>query len=79
MTASNNIDVQVLAERVTYMQKTLLDQETHINKLEDALNTLENNIEEREHRNLLWGVAVLGSAVTTLASIIWSYRSTIFK
>lgn len=40
---------------------------------------LEKEVEDQEHRRLKWGVGALGSVVLTLGSVLWSYRSEIFK
>lgn len=53
--------------------------EEQIQALEKELNETKENYEKRERQRLLWGIGTLGTIVSTLIGIIWSYRSEIFK
>ena len=52
----------------------------------DEIAQIERRNEERdaarvamERKQLLWGITFLGGVIMTLGTVIWSYRSVIFK
>lgn len=53
--------------------------EIKINALEAELKRLEDETDELERKRLKWGISALGAIVMTLGTIIWQYRSVIFK
>jgi len=60
--------------------------ERHIAKTDECMELLKRRFEQRERerseqekKNLLWGIMLLGSLVTTLIAVLWSYRGVIFK
>ncbi len=75
MTNSND----VLVERISNLQYVVERQEARIKELENELENMERNISERDRKNLLWDISVLGGVVTTLIGVLWNYRSVIFR
>lgn len=72
-------DVRELSRTVERQAKEIAELETAIKAVNDRLALREAERSAAERRNLLWGLALLGSIVTTLGGIIWSNLSTILK
>lgn len=61
-------------------------QDYKISQLEKQLAEVEREFKafktselEKEKKNLLWGIGLLGSVLTTVIGIVWSYRGVIFQ
>ena len=65
--------------RLQMAETRIEEQDKHIEKLEDDFKKFQRQMDEKERRNLAWGVGTLGTVVITLAGVIWSYRSVIFR
>ena len=57
----------------------LTSAEKHIEKLESEMEVLQKTMVDRDRSKLMKEVATLTTAVFALVSIIWAYRSEIFK
>lgn len=64
----------------------LRDQHHHLTALEKRIQELEANIRRRDEvraqneKRYLWtGIIFLGTIISTLGTIIWSYRAIIFQ
>lgn len=65
--------------RIDQLYLKISDMEAHIKALEDRAELRDRERNAAEQRNLKWGISTLGAVVATLATIIWSYRSIIFR
>ncbi len=65
--------------RLKHIEAELLKQEDEIKTLENKNRDLKEFIVKQERSRLKWGISSLGSLVMLLGSILWSYRSVIFK
>jgi|AntAceMinimDraft_13_1070369.scaffolds.fasta_scaffold169956_1 hypothetical protein len=70
---------QLLEYRLQQTEAKIVSQEQHIDRLEALIADMKLEAAKREEKRLLWGIGALGSVVMTLGTIIWSYRSFIFK
>lgn len=53
-----------------------------LDRAEAEIRGLHEDLDKRaseEKARLVWGISVLGGAVMTLATVIWNWRSVIFK
>lgn len=64
-----------MADTLEVIEYRLRAAELEIKRLNDELDRRE----KEEKSRLLWGIAVLGSAVLTLAGVIWNWRSVIIR
>lgn len=63
---------EMLSYRLTEVEKKLEKTTTELAKLRaEEL--------QREVRQFRWGIGALGSVIMALASVVWAYRSVIFK
>jgi type VII secretion effector (TIGR04197 family) len=69
----------VLAERIAHLQDVITKQAEKIESLEKEIEAVEKAMTERDRKNLVWGITVLGGVVSTLVGVIWNYRSAIFR
>jgi hypothetical protein len=69
----------VLAERIAHLQAVVAKQAEKIESLQREIESVEKTMTERDRKNLVWGITVLGGAVSTLVGIIWNYRNVIFR
>jgi predicted esterase YcpF (UPF0227 family) len=74
---SNSNDV--LAERISHLQTAVTKQAEKIESLQKEIEAVEKAMAERDRKNLIWGISVLGGAVSTLIGVIWNYRNVIFR
>ena len=61
------------------LEERLQNQQDNLDRLQAKVDDLETQLREREVKNMWWGISVLGSAIGALLTILWSYRSIIFK
>tara|TARA_R110000823_G_scaffold245599_1_gene369728 strand:+ start:1522 stop:1791 length:270 start_codon:yes stop_codon:yes gene_type:complete len=65
--------------KFTQLFTKIRDMEDHIKALESRAELRDRERAVTEQRYLKWGISTLGAIVATLAAVIWSYRSIIFR
>lgn len=65
--------------RLEQAEKHIEDTEKQIIGLRKKFDSREQERQEQETKNLKYGIMFLGSLVSTLLAILWTYRSVIFR
>jgi predicted RNase H-like nuclease (RuvC/YqgF family) len=63
--------------RIAALEKKLEEQHEEIEALRKEMNEREKERAREEANRLKWGIATLGTVVTTLLGIIWTFRKVI--
>lgn len=61
------------------LEYRLAQAESRLIEITRELEEFKEREEQDRRQQLMWGIAALGLATSTLASIIWSFRGVIFK
>lgn len=76
-------ELDTLSYRVSHLEAELAAAEKDIAALREAtqngLNNLRDESARRERNQLIAGIVFLGGIITTLGSVLWSYRNVIFQ
>ena len=68
----------VIQWRVMELENDLRGLQARLEGFEKEVHEKEKLRQQQERRNLIAGIGALGSIITTLGGIIWTYRSVIF-
>lgn len=72
-------NLQAAFYQIEELQRTVKYQADEIAKIERRNEERDRERAALERTQLIWGITFLGGIIMTLGTVIWSYRSVIFK
>lgn len=70
---------ELLAYRVEKLETLVSEQAKELAAIESRNAERDAERDKKERNQLIAGILFLGGVITTLATVIWNYRSVIFK